>query len=537
MVHITSLKKYIEILQPKNLIVENDISGETLCNKNISLVTCDSRAVIPGTLFICKGAHFDVSYLRGAGKAGAVCYISESRYDVDIPGIIVSDVRLAMALLADFYYGHPSASLDLTGITGTKGKSSTAYFLRSILDDYMMDTCGKRSGVISSIDTYDGVEDFESHLTTPEPLDLEKHLSNAIDSGINYVTMEVSSQALKYDRVTNVDLETAVFLNIGTDHISPAEHVDFEDYFSSKLLIFRQAKNAVVNVDSKFHDRIISSANDAGCQLYTFSMQDETADVYAYGVVSENNGNNFMISLSDRMAMAYKASLDNKFKNGIIQNMSNDSNDIDGCALAISLPGRFNVENALAAIAVSLIYGIPAAYIKSGLKKATVPGRMEVFQSRDRSITAIVDYAHNQLSFETLFKTVQEEYPGHSVIAVFGCPGGKAYARRQQLPAAAGKYCDMIYVTEEDAGEDPVEEISAEIARNIEPTGCNYDIINDRGDAIRAALSYSKRPLVACITGKGRETRQKRGIQYIDCMSDVEYVEEFLKDYDSSSDK
>ncbi|MBP7060067.1 MAG: UDP-N-acetylmuramoyl-L-alanyl-D-glutamate--2,6-diaminopimelate ligase, partial [Lachnospiraceae bacterium] len=210
---------------------------------------------------------------------------------------------------------------------------------------------------------------------------------------------------------------------------------------------------------------------------------------------------------------------------------------IENSDLAISLPGRFNVENALAAITVSLIYGIPTNYIKSGLKKATVPGRMEVFQSKDKSITAIVDYAHNQLSFETLFKTVQEEYPGHSIIAVFGCPGGKAYARRQQLPIAAGRLCDMIYVTEEDAGEEPVDKISQEIAENIKVTGCNYDIINDRGDAILAALSYSKRPLVACITGKGRETRQKRGIQYIDCMSDVQYVVEFLTDYDNSSMK
>ncbi len=531
----TPLKNYIQILQNEDLIIENDISDRVSDNNSdnisgnnkITLVTCDSRAVISGTLFICKGAHFDVSYLSSAGQSGAVCYISETRYDVDIPGIIVSNVRRTMALLADFYYGHPSASLDLTGITGTKGKSSTAYFMRSILDDYMMDNCGKRSGVISSIDTYDGVLDFESHLTTPEPLDLEKHLRNALDSGINYVTMEVSSQALKYDRVTNVEFETAVFLNIGTDHISPAEHVDFEDYFSSKLLIFSHAKNAVVNIDSKFSDRIISSARDAGCQLYTFSMQDETADVYAYGVVSENNGNSFMISLSERMASKYSDSCQSAGKNENIENSD----------LAISLPGRFNVENALAAITVSLIYGIPTNYIKSGLKKATVPGRMEVFQSKDKSITAIVDYAHNQLSFETLFKTVQEEYPGHSIIAVFGCPGGKAYARRQQLPIAAGRLCDMIYVTEEDAGEEPVDKISQEIAENIKVTGCNYDIINDRGDAILAALSYSKRPLVACITGKGRETRQKRGIQYIDCMSDVQYVVEFLTDYDNSSMK
>ena len=233
------LGDYIQLLQRKNLQLE--FSGAPL-TREVSLVSCDSRQVVPGTLFICKGAHFKVEFLQSAKEQGAFAYLSEKRYDqVDLPCILVSDVRLAMALLADFYYNHPSAKLGVVGITGTKGKSSTAYYLKYIFDEYLAAKGQPASGVISSIETYDGVEKFESHLTTPEPLDLERHFANGVATGMRYLTMEVSSQALKYDRVKNVEFAAAVFLNIGMDHISPIEHPDFEDYFASKLRIFSQA--------------------------------------------------------------------------------------------------------------------------------------------------------------------------------------------------------------------------------------------------------------------------------------------------------
>ena len=259
------LGDYIQLLQRKNLQLE--FSGAPL-TREVSLVSCDSRQVVPGTLFICKGAHFKVEFLQSAKEQGAFAYLSEKRYDqVDLPCILVSDVRLAMALLADFYYNHPSAKLGVVGITGTKGKSSTAYYLKYIFDEYLAAKGQPASGVISSIETYDGVEKFESHLTTPEPLDLERHFANGVATGMRYLTMEVSSQALKYDRVKNVEFAAAVFLNIGMDHISPIEHPDFEDYFASKLRIFSQAAAACVNLDCDHADRVLAAARAAGKRI------------------------------------------------------------------------------------------------------------------------------------------------------------------------------------------------------------------------------------------------------------------------------
>ena len=256
------LGDYIQLLQRKNLQLE--FSGAPL-TREVSLVSCDSRQVVPGTLFICKGAHFKVEFLQSAKEQGAFAYLSEKRYDqVDLPCILVSDVRLAMALLADFYYNHPSAKLGVVGITGTKGKSSTAYYLKYIFDEYLAAKGQPASGVISSIETYDGVEKFESHLTTPEPLDLERHFANGVATGMRYLTMEVSSQALKYKRVRGLKFDVGIFLNISEDHISPCEHENFEDYFTSKLSLFKQTKVACVNLDSAEKERILSASQIAG---------------------------------------------------------------------------------------------------------------------------------------------------------------------------------------------------------------------------------------------------------------------------------
>ena len=192
------------------------------------------------------------------------------------------------------------------------------------------------------------------------------------------------------------------------------------------------------------------------------------------------------------------------------------------------MPGLFNVENALAVIAASLLLEIPLEFIKSGLYKARTSGRMELYTSQDKEKIAVVDYAHNKLSFEKLFESVSKEYPDYNVVAIFGCPGGKAINRREDLGTIAGKCASMVYITAEDPASESFMDISNEIAKFVEDQNCPYKIIEDRGEAIKYALDHSEGKTIFLITGKGNETRQKYGTKYIDCKSDVEYVKEFF---------
>lgn len=493
---------YLQMLQRQGLL-RQPISGGDL-SRRVLLVSCDSRTVGKDTLFICKGAHFDVAYLQSAAQRGAFAYLSEQVYpEVNLPCVLVTDIREAMALLADYYYEHPSNKLNVVGITGTKGKSSTTYYLKYIFDEYLAANRKPESGVISSIDTYDGVERFESHLTTPEPLDLQRHFHNAISSGVEYLTMEVSSQALKYGRVRDVDFAATLFLNIGKDHISPIEHPDFEDYFTSKLKIFSQGAVACINLDSEHADRVVEAAAKNSPRVITFSERDATATVFATQVRKSGNDILFRVK-TPRYSREFR----------------------------LTMPGLFNVQNALAALAVCEGLGIPEQYAYAGLMKARVPGRMEIYTNANEQVISIVDYAHNRLSFEKLFQSVREEYPGRRIVTVFGCPGKKAFDRRRDLGEISGRYSDLVIITEEDAGEEPVLDICRDIAQWVEQEGCDYSIEPDRGEAIRQAIMGCEVPSILLITGKGAETRQKRGTEYIDCPSDVEYTQTFLQAYD-----
>ena len=499
-----TLYEYALLLREVGLLVMERFKEAE--EKQISCLTYNSKEVIPGTLFICKGAAFKKEYLQDAASRGAVAYVSQELYpEVDLPVLLVSDIRRAMPAMAVFFFGNPAQHFRLTGITGTKGKSTTAYYLKAILDDYLAAEPEKcmahvkkqpkdiptETGVISSIDTFDGKEFYESHITTPESVELFSHFKNAADAGLPYVTMEVSSQALKYDRVDKVIFNVGIFMNISEDHISPQEHSSFEDYFRSKLCIFRQTENALICTDADRYDDIAAAATEAGSVL-TFGTK-EGSDIYGYNIRKEGSTIRFSVKC-DRF--------DQEF--------------------ALTMPGLFNVQNALAAIAAAYVYEIPLKYMLSGLYRARSKGRMECYTSADGRITAIVDYAHNRLSFEKLFESTKEEYPGHDIFTVFGCPGKKALIRRKDLGTIAGRESKKVYLTAEDPGEEPVEDISKDIAQYVV---CPYEMIEDRGEAIAKAVADAEGPTVILITGKGEETRQKYGREYIDCPSDAEYVQ------------
>ena len=501
-IHI--LDNYIALLAERALLAAPIPAGLDR-NAPVALVSYDSRNVIPGTLFLCKGAHFKPEFLQMAKDKGAMAYVSQTPYpEVDLPCVQVTDMRRAIAPLADLFYDHPSHKLNVIGLTGTKGKSSTTYYLKYILDEFLEGEGKPLSGVISSIDTYDGVDKFESHLTTPEPLELQRHFHNGVSTGMEYLTMEVSSQALKYHRTLDTRFAAACFLNIGLDHISPIEHPDFEDYFASKLHIFDQAQVNCVNLDCEHADRILAAAQAAGKPVFTFSRKDEEADVFASQI--HKRGNDILFRVRTRRYQR-------QFR--------------------LTMPGLFNVENALAAITICEGLNIPERCIYVGLMKARVPGRMEVYANADETVTCIVDYAHNRMSFETLFHSVKEEYPGRRIVTVFGCPGKKALDRRRDLGEVSGKYSDLVILTEEDSGEEDTMAICREIAGHVAGQGGDWSIEPNRSEAIRQAiLGCDGVPSVLLITGKGAETRQKRGREYIDTPSDVEYVHTFLQEYD-----
>ncbi len=493
-----SVSNFVQALEDNGLLKYHNLTNDILASQ-IACLTYDTRELTNDAMFICKGTHFKETYLDYALQNGALCYVSEKEYGRP-NGILVSDVRKAMPILALLFFDNAPAKLVSIGITGTKGKSTVTYYLRAILDAYMKAVNKPRIAVISSIDTYDGVDDFESHITTPEAIEFYRHFDNAYNSGITHLVSEISSQALKYDRVLGVNFDIALFTNIGTDHISPVEHTDFEDYFSSKLKIFDTCKNAVINSDSDFADRILESAKGK-CNTVTYGSH-ESDTVYCKNIEKRDGAFYFEVRTPD-------------FEK----------------EMCITMPGIFNVSNALAAIAVCHILGVPEEFISKGLLNARVSGRMQVYTSKDKKIAIIVDYAHNKMSFNALYNTVGIEYPGYSVISVFGCPGCKAHLRRKDLAEEADKHSDYIVITEEDSGEEPFESIASDIAANINK--CPYSKIEDRGQAIRdAVFGFKADKKVILFTGKGEETRLKRGLVYEDCPTDAQLSIDILKEYD-----
>ncbi len=498
------LGAYYQLLLRHGLLADRTPPGADL-TRTVSLVSCDSKRVLPDTLFLCKGAGFKEDYLRSAMEQGAFAYVSEIPYPgVPLPCIRVTDIRRAMGLLADLAYGHPSGALRITGITGTKGKTTTAYYLNAILDGWLAAQGRRRSALLSTIVTDDGVERRPAKLTTPEPLDLQRHLFHAASADVGWLTMEVSSQALKYGRVIGVDLSCAVFLNIGEDHISPVEHPDLEDYLNSKLLIFRQAAAACVNLDSDQADRIRAAAR-ACPTVVTFSHRNPAAAVYGSAIRKEDGCTVFHVRTP-----SYERDM------------------------AISTPGLFNVENALAAIAVSEVYGIPAEYVAGGLLRAFVPGRMEHYQSADGALSVIVDYSHNGMSLRNALSSVRQEYPGRELTVLFGCTGGKGIDRREGMGEAAGELADRVILTEDDPGPEAVEDICADIGVFLKRHGRAYTVIPNRERAVETAILEAERPGVILLAGKGCETQQKRKNGPEPCTPDGELARRALARYDGT---
>lgn len=497
MLSLHTLREYAAALEAEGLLLESTLD-DAVAEKIVDCFAYDTRELSGTSLFLCKGAHFKEEYLLNALAHGAAAYVADHAYDVDAPRLIVSDVRHALVILGRLYYNNVTDKLVTVGITGTKGKSTTAYYMRYILNDYLSSQGKPDCAVISSIDTYDGVTTEESHITTPEVLELYRHFQNALDSGITHLVMEVSSQALKVGRVRGMTFDVGAFLNIGEDHISPIEHPDFEDYFSSKLKIFEQSRIGCINTDAAYAERALSYAQGL-CRVVSFGSH-KSDTVFCERVEKRDDGIYFTVRSS-------------KY-NG---------------EFSITMPGLFNVQNALAAIAMSMALDIPEESVRRGLRVARASGRMQVYESRDKQVTVIVDYAHNRMSFEALFRSTKAEYPGKSIISIFGCPGSHALQRRKDLGEVSGGSSDFVYITEEDSGEEPFAQIAAAIEKHV---AAPHLVLEDRNECIRRAICEHEGPRVILLTGKGEEEYMKRGNVFEPYPSDVEMTLRHLETYD-----
>lgn len=501
-----SIKQALELLEQDGLLVGYDCPPQLLDHR-FSHLSYSSADVTPDTFFICKGAAFKEEYLRDAIAKGAGVYLAQSLYEgVDCPHILVSDIRKAMSLVSIAFYQKAYQNFRVVGLTGTKGKTTTTYFMKNILDAFCRRNpqlcAAQKSAVLSTVEVDTGIEHHEAHLTTPESPDLQRYFAQTRDSGLPFLTMEVSSQAYKLSRVYGMDFDIGMFLNIGEDHIGPLEHTDFEDYFSCKLQLMEHCRTAIVNREMDHAQRVLEHARAHAQRVLTFGRL-ETADLddddcwILRDIQKEEQGFTFTTS------------------HGLEQD-----------SWRIRMAGRFNVENALAAILAAKALGIDDQSIREGLLQNEVQGRMNLFEKD--GVTVLVDYAHNFLSFQKLYESLKADYPGQRIVVVVGCPGGKAQLRRRDIGTLSGQNADYLYLTAEDPQFEDVRSICEEIASFVKPYGTPHEIIEDRAQAVEKAITTAQKGDVIVLAAKGEEVYQKVRGEYVYYESDLAIAKRLL---------
>ena len=455
-----------------------------------SSVTYDTRKVEAGTLLFCKGA-FRPEYLDGIDARGLAAYVSETEFHerTTAPGLIVSDVRKAMSLLSAEFYGRPQEKLTVVGITGTKGKTTTAYFTHAVLSALS----GGKAALFSSVDNcVDGHTYVESDLTTPESLDAFRMMGEAVSHGMRYLVMEVSSQAYKVNRVYGLTFDVGVFLNISPDHISPIEHPTFEDYLWCKRQIVDNCRTLVLGADADHADLIRQQAQRDRRSIVTFALHDEAKLTTPADVVA---------SPADPAHTQYRIEADG----------------VDFGLFSLAIDGDFNYANAAAALAIVHALGLDASpEALHAMEHVKIAGRMERFEDPSTNTVAIVDYAHNGISVTALLDYVNERFGERhpNITLVTGSAGTKAYDRRKEIVEAAQHRISRFIFTEDDTDTEPTEDICKQMAGYVTNPQVESNIILDRAQAIEdaatAAKSNPERLDVILAIGKGNERWIKR---------------------------
>ncbi|MBR5228797.1 MAG: UDP-N-acetylmuramoyl-L-alanyl-D-glutamate--2,6-diaminopimelate ligase [Firmicutes bacterium] len=453
--------------------IENQENAEL----EITGVSYNSLKTQPGELFVCiSGFSTDGhKYAKSAEEAGAAAILAERPLDeIAVPVIIVENGRKALSAVSAAFYGRPSDSMKVYGVTGTNGKTTISYLLRAIVE-----AAGHQCGVLGTIAYVYGGKTFESVNTTPESFELQRmfhEMKN--DYSIDYCAMEVSSHSLALSRTDDISFDYSVFTNLTPDHMD--FHTDFEDYFAAKKKLFQQTSGtSVINIDDEYGKRLYNELFAEGKNVFSCSVDDETA--YYRAVIKDTSaaGTNADIFAGEKMLGSLK----------------------------INTPGRFSVANAICAIGVTMESGISWEAAKAGIEETRgVSGRFESVEN-SHGIPVIVDYAHTPDALEKIIKTAREFTTGR-VITVFGCGGDRDATKRPVMGNIAGTYSDFCVVTSDNPRTEDPYKILDDIVPGVEKTDCPYEVVEDRRRGIKRALKEWTPGDTVIIAGKGHENYQ-----------------------------
>ena len=472
--------------------------------REITSVVYDSRKVTPGSLFVCmRGFESDGhQYALSAAEKGAAAIVVEDLppFEPENATVIqVSDSRVALAHIAASWFGNPADDMTIIGLTGTKGKTTTSFMLKKILEQ-----SGRKVGLIGTTGAYIMDKLIPIKNTTPESFELHSLFARMKKNGCDTVIMEASSQGFKLHRTEGIVFSYGAFLNLSEDHISPGEHASFEEYKGCKKMIWNQTKNAILNVDSEYAEEFLEDAKEKKVESITTIGVEKKADLSASEAGQIWEGVNFGVQFGAKGLYKGKVFL--------------------------KMPGIFNVENALIAMAIAGKMGVSFEDVKEALKNVTVKGRVQVLPVPPERGTFLIDYAHNALSMESILKMLSEYQPKR-LIVLFGGGGNKAAQRRYDMGLMAGKYADLTILTTDNPRFESPETINQQIIEGLNVHEGEYKIIMDRAAAIRYLLdNCEERDLVAFI-GKGHEEYQEiYGVKYD--FSEEKIVLEHLKKSD-----
>ena len=453
---------------------------------DITGLESNSKNIKEGYMFIAiKGYSVDGhDYINNAIEAGAKvvmvqegCDLKKIKLPADVTIIMAKDTREALAICSCNFYGNPSRKFKLIGVTGTKGKTTTTYMIKEILEK-----AGHKVGLIGTIATYiNGKMISESARTTPESIELQKTFAQMVESGVEYVVMEVSSQSLKLHRVDGCNFDIVVFTNFSEDHISEKEHPDMKDYFESKLKLFKMCDNGIINVDDLQVSKIPRLLPEN--KIMTYGI-DNYCEVLAKDITITNSYVDFRVKVSDR----------------------NERVKVD-------IPGRFSVYNALAAICVAKKLGIVSDKVIEALAEIKVPGRSEMVPNK-KEIPIMIDYAHSPESLQNILSAVKS-YTRGRVISVFGCGGDRDKGKRPLMGEISGKIADFTFITTDNPRTEEPEEIVKEIEEGMKKTNGKYKVVVDRKEAIKEAIEMANKLDIIVLAGKGHEPYQEiNGTKY-----------------------